>query len=105
MAEARVFDELGNIHHVKVPDFISPWCSCHRCGALHDDGTASLCMDCCDYIDDLPDKEQRRAAVEFYKDHGFESLKEALKFEKENNLVGGLTNGKEEENGTCSGKA
>lgn len=103
MAETRVFDKLGNIHHMKVPDFISPWCSCHRCGALHDDGTAALCMDCCDYIDDIHDGDLRKAVIAFYNHHRIENLKEALKYESE--MAGGLKNGKEEENGTCSGKA
>lgn len=32
------------------------WSVCQRCGALHDDGTFSLCLDCLDYLEahDLP---------------------------------------------------
>lgn len=66
-----------------APHFFTFYTTCHRCGALHDDGTFSLCFDCLEFIEDkAQDIEKAREICKKYNDLKFTSEREAYDYEE-----------------------
>lgn len=64
--------------------FLATYKLCHRCGALHDDGTPELCMDCLDYLDEhVADDEDLAIVSKLYRDFRPHDPVEADRFERE----------------------